>query len=301
MRERQAQEASEEGEEVIDLQGEMVMLSNIRKHLTPSTGIALIALVFALTSGAFAATGGGSPGNTTMGGSSRASDQTLALISKAKTKAKAGPRGPAGPKGATGATGPAGATGATGPQGPQGTPGATGQTGATGSAGANGEGVTSKPVPTGNVKCGGLGGVEYTASGKATLVCNGQEGSPWTAGGTLPAGKTETGSWAATGETLVPISFNIQLLGPLDEEHVLQSGETGFASHCPGTAEAPGADEGYLCVYIGTNFGGSGSINAIAKPGASTFVTKGASSTGAIVYTASGTALMFGTWAVTAA
>ena len=74
------------------------MLSNIRKHLTPSTGIALIALVFALTSGAFAATGGGSPGNTTMGGSSRASDQTLALISKAKTKAKAGPRAPLAPK-----------------------------------------------------------------------------------------------------------------------------------------------------------------------------------------------------------
>ena len=37
------------------------MLSKIRKHLTPSTGIALIALVFALTGGAFAATGG-SPG-----------------------------------------------------------------------------------------------------------------------------------------------------------------------------------------------------------------------------------------------
>ena len=44
-----ARRQSEEGEEVIDLQGETVMLSKIRKHLTPSTGIALIALVFALT------------------------------------------------------------------------------------------------------------------------------------------------------------------------------------------------------------------------------------------------------------
>jgi Collagen triple helix repeat (20 copies) len=223
------------------------MLSNVRKHLTPSTGIALIALVFALAGGAFAANGGGgSPGNTTKSGTSA---RALAMISKAKAKGKTGPRGPAGPAGKTGPAGPAGAPGPAGPQGPQGpqgTPGANGQNGTPGSPGANGESVTSKTVPTGSVKCSGLGGVEYTVSGKTTLVCNGQTGFTET----LPKGSTETGVWAATGpEAQAPISFPIPLSGALDGNHVHSVVEGSKTAECPGTVEKPAAAEGNLCVY----------------------------------------------------
>lgn len=52
-----------------------------------------------------------------------------------------------------------------------------------------------------------------------TEVCNGEEGptgDPWTAGGTLPNGETETGVWAfnitaGAGEVYAPISFPIPL------------------------------------------------------------------------------------------
>ena len=37
------------------------MLQRVRKHMNPATAIALLALVFALTGGAFAATGAGGP------------------------------------------------------------------------------------------------------------------------------------------------------------------------------------------------------------------------------------------------
>ena len=46
-----------------------------------------------------------------------------------------------------------------------------------------------------------------------------KEDSPWTAGGTLPSGKTETGTWAFTknaeGQIRVPISFPIPTNQPL--------------------------------------------------------------------------------------
>ena len=94
------------------------MFQALRKHLTPSTFIAFVALVFAVTGGAFAAGshGGGSPVQATASSGRVGSATPLATSakSKGKSKSKAGPRGPAGPKGATGATGPAGPAGATG-------------------------------------------------------------------------------------------------------------------------------------------------------------------------------------------
>jgi hypothetical protein len=178
------------------------MFQALRKHLSPATFIAFIALVFALTGGAFAATGSGG----SSGAKARASVTPTAFAAKAKAKlkTKAGARGPAGPagkNGATGATGAAGPAGATGPAGTAGagTAGATGATGATGPQGPAG--------PKGE---------------------KGEKGETPKGGGyptTLPKGATETGVWAAhpnkTGEVVdAPISFNVPLAAALAPEHV---------------------------------------------------------------------------------
>ena len=106
------------------------MSKRITKHINPATGIAFLALIFAVTGVSYAASSGSGRGNQ-----NNNSSKLVASTSKAKPKAKAGPRGPAGPKGATGATGPAGPAGATGPGGAQGPQGAAGNTGATGATG----------------------------------------------------------------------------------------------------------------------------------------------------------------------
>jgi hypothetical protein len=188
----------------------------------------------------------------------------------------------------------AGKPGAPGAPGTPGTNGTNGKDGAPGAPGEDGTNVTNTAVPTSSSTCNHLGGAEFkVGSGAATTACNGQTGFTET----LPPEKTEIGTWAAYGETVAPISFNIPLPGPLDENHVLKSGDTGFAGHCPGTAEVPEAAEGYLCVYTGASLGGS--ISGIAKSGSSSFPTAGASSAGAVLYTPPGSGAIFGTWAVT--
>jgi hypothetical protein len=234
------------------------MFHRTRKHLTPSTFIALLALILALTGGAFAATGKG-------GGATRGT----AVAAKVKPRAKPGPRGPAGPKGATGVTGAPGSTGPAGPAGPQGPVGAQGPKGDTGAAGANGhdgangESVVSTALAPGEDGCL-EGGSKFTVAGKETTACNGEPGEAAAGGSgypkTLPAGDTETGSFAAyfstAGVTLTPISFPIRLPVALNSSQVFfvttaeQEGHTA-PSECPGSAEKPTAVKGNLCAYEG--------------------------------------------------
>jgi hypothetical protein len=255
------------------------MFSAIRKHLTPGTVIAFVALVFALTGGAFAANDhtGGSGGAA--GG--QASSVALATIAKSKTKAKtkAGARGPAGPKGATGATGPAGAVGA------KGEPGATGQPGPAGPTGPAGlEGKEGKQGPAGT---------------------EGKEGPAGPLLETLPAGKTLTGTWAATSyapeekaveglyngaaETAVSYAFPLSE-GPM--AYYIKVGETTLPHGCTGSADDPGAEAGYLCVF------GQAELN-VTNPEVST--GNGTIGFEVASYTSTkGAMLMRGTWAVTA-
>jgi hypothetical protein len=199
---------------------------------------------------------------------------------------KAGATGPQGPAGTAGT----GAPGAQGPAGPAGAAGAKGETGAPGAPGANGKNGT-----------------------------NGKEGSPWTAGGTLPSGKTETGVWrlptgAGANQEYAQISFSIPLAEPLtwgegkagepeDQVHYINpSGKevttinTEVASHpaCPGTVAKPEAMPGNLCVYasIAPTEGESAWNETITNPTGS---NPGAATAGALLI-AEGR----GTWAVTA-
>ena len=47
------------------------------------------------------------------------------------------------------------------------------------------------------------------------------------------------------------MTFAIPLAAPLDEEHVHKPSNANFADFCTGTAAAPTAPAGHLCVYIG--------------------------------------------------
>ncbi|HEV7483325.1 MAG TPA: hypothetical protein VGO13_09530 [Solirubrobacterales bacterium] len=202
--------------------------------------VAVVALVFAMLGGAYAASNGGG---------------------KATTSAKQGKQGK---------------PGKTGPAGPAGAPGAKGDTGAAGAAGTNGTNgvsVTSSTEAKGtNCK---EGGSKFVAGAGTTYACNGEkgkEGSPWTAGGTLPSGKTEKGVWSIEDRRIVdaamqlgvtgvkvPLSFPIPLTEPLVEGNVHFINEEGKeqlgvgnavpSTACTGTAAQPTAEPGNLCAY----------------------------------------------------
>jgi len=174
------------------------MLSRVRGSLSYANITATLALVFAMSGGAFAAT------HYLLTSTAQINPKVLKAL-KGKT-GRAGPAGEAGPTGETGPEGPAGDDGDTGAQG--------------------------------------------------------KEGSPWTAGGTLPSGKTETGTWAfvseAQGTIRVPLSFTIPTSEPLVA--ILGKGPVELLApneedpldthpHCPGSVDKPKADPGFICVY----------------------------------------------------
>jgi|SRR6476469_154974 len=232
------------------------MFSTLRTRFGIPGVISVIALVFAMFGGAYAAS------NSSGGGKATAS------------KAKKGPRGPKGPKGDTGPAGLAG------PQGPAGAKGDAGPKGDAGTPGANGLSVTNTTVLTSSATCNHLGGTEFKVGpGSPTTACNGKEGeegpegSPWTVNGTLPEGATETGLWtfgSTVGEpegVRAPISFPIPLTAPIPTANVHYISQTGEektsptqevpSTICQGTVSAPTAPPGHLCVYERSMSGGS--------------------------------------------
>jgi collagen triple helix repeat protein len=257
------------------------MLSFVRRRMTFANVAMTLALVFAMSGGAFAA------GKFLITSTKQISPKVLKSL-----------RGKAGPAGAVGTQGPAGPTGPVGPQGPAGPAGAKGETGATGPQGSQGiqgsKGAAGAPGP------------------------QGPQGEPWTAGGTLPKGKTEMGTWTAPVAELggqetakAAISLGIPLTAALVNES--ECGEPGKepchiqvkpegydgtdntgAEHeqCPGTVEEPKAHEGFLCVYTKASA-------AITPNVRGSFSSKA----GAVIYFENGFVagvVAFGTWAVTA-
>jgi hypothetical protein len=305
------------------------MFSAIRKHLSYANVAATLALVFALTGGAFAATShgsGGSPSKAT------ASVTPVAVTAKKKTKAKAPARGPAGPKGATGATGatgPGGPAGPAGPTGPAGGAGIQGTAGTNGTDGTNGESVTNTKLVAGKQTICPEGGAEFkVGAGTATKACNGEKGVIHP-GETLAPEASETGAWtagviegASNGEGLPPVgdrlfvpvaSFTIPLEKPLgahevhyinpEGEEVLGNGGTVQPplADCPGKAEKPEAAPGNFCVYSAREEDVETGSSGIFQAG--TNREEGAGTTGAAeTFRVTNTydPRDFGTWAVTA-
>jgi hypothetical protein len=197
--------------------------SGVRGHVSGAGVIATVALVFAMSGGAYAA--------------------NRYLITSTKQISPKVLKSLKGANGKNGANGAPGATGATGPAGPQGPQGNAGANGTNGTAGINGtDGKEGAP---------------------------GKEGSPWTAGGTLPSGKTETGVWTAQttaeGQVPAPISFTIPLAEGLSgaDVHFIAEGAPS-TTECPGSVETPLAEKGQLCVYADRT--GSLSWESIAPP-----------------------------------
>jgi hypothetical protein len=276
------------------------MFSRVRTHLSPATAIATLALVFAMSGGAYAAQ------RYLITSSKQISPKVLKSLKGANGKA-----GPAGPAGPAGAAGPAG-VGAAGPQGPA---------GPAGPAGANGTGVTSKAL---KAKEGGCvnGGSEFTSESGKTTACNGEKGKEGTFGGsTLPEGKTLRGLYSASGfgEAAKPepgygtvhavANFALPLAAEpvthfvtLEEVHKREEGKTeaeGAApAACPGTIEEPGAQAGNLCLFEGVIENGS----LPPFPLVSVTGTPGSGYIGLLVtdFTgAKGPILISGSWAVT--
>lgn len=250
------------------------MFSTLRNRFGIPGVISVIALVFAMIGGAFAANNLGDSGKS--------------ATASVKKKAAKGPRGP---RGATGAQGPAGLAGPAGAPGPKGDAGASGSSGAPGKDGVS---VTVNEFEGVGGTCD-EGGIEVeSASPEPAYVCSGKPGSPWTAGGTLPSGATEAGAWGgnigANGFVLLPISFNIPLaIAP--EAHIAPD------PNCPGTLAEPKAAPGHFCLYEG-GLGEGVTVASLSYPDGGDF---GASRYGTMVEL-EGTSgrLGLGTWAVTA-
>jgi Collagen triple helix repeat (20 copies) len=212
------------------------MFSSFRNRFGIPGLISVIALVFAMLGGAYAASDSG-PGKSAK--------------SKASASASKGPRGPRGPRGARGAQGPQG------PEGPQGPPGANGREGLHGKNGINGtNGTPGKSVVSGEEPAGtncAEGGYwfEIQGSGNKNYVCEGGGGGG--GGGTLGPGETSTGLWSfySKGSPLeaVTISFPLRRVQtPGWETKWIGTGESP-PEDCPGTAADPQAAPNTLCIY----------------------------------------------------
>lgn len=126
-----------------------------------------------------------------------------------------------------GKRGPVGLQGPAGPQGPSGPQGPKGDTGPRGESGPMGE--------------------------------EGEQGPPGPVETKLPAGKTSTGVWSFVDEGSpfgsVAISFPLRV-EPAPNPHWIGEGEPP-TEECPGTAEAPDAAPGNLCIYAKITGGSS--------------------------------------------
>jgi hypothetical protein len=254
------------------------MFSAIRRrlHLSPATVIAGLALVFAMTGGAYAAK------KYLITSTKQISPSVLKqLQGKAGAPGAAGAQGAQGPAGPGGPAGPSGSGGAKGETGPAGVKGEKGATGATGAKGATGEtGFTS------------------------TLPSKKTETGAWTIGA----------AGGASGVFVnAAISFPIPLAAPgaaeasafFFNQHETEEEKFG-STGCSGSAANPTAPPGKLCVYTmfeeGSHTSGGYEVKSLESPaGFSAFSKSGAYILGPLLEGGEPSKLeAFGAWAVTA-
>jgi hypothetical protein len=153
-------------------------MRRITDHISYANVTATLALVLAMSGGAYAALG---PANGVVYACSQKGNGVLHLRNPNagcgqhgrrlawNVRGVPGPPGPAGAPGRTGATGPAGPTGKTGATGKTGPTGPAGKTGATGPGGTS---VTATALSAGNSNCPN-GGSSFSSVSGTTYACNG--------------------------------------------------------------------------------------------------------------------------------
>jgi len=204
-----------------------------------------------------------------------------------------------------------------GKNGAPGAPGAKGDKGDTGAAGTNGtngtNGTDGKSVEV--VAAGGAcsnGGSSFKVDGVVKgSACNGEDGETGFTE-TLPAGKTETGTWSAQGSKdfaggflVNEISFPIPVVGTLTPVFVgiTPADKTkGEGEGCPGPdgSGTPTAEPGTFCVYLNSETG-SFTLLGFGDPNAP-FGSLGVKPSGSILVMSctADPCVEYGTWAVTA-
>jgi hypothetical protein len=273
------------------------MFSTLRTRFGIPGVISVIALVFAMFGGAYAAS------NSSGGGKATAS-----------AKGKQGPRGKTGKTGPAGPAGPQGPAGPAGAKGDAGAPGAQGNPGNPGTPGTNGTSATTTSFSGAEHGCT-AGGVVVKSASPETAVCNGKDGET---GFTehLPEGKTETGIFTMKllggEEEYLPIDFPIPLSEVAAEETTFHKWVEGGEQDpkCTGSVLNPTAAAGSLCVYVGiVGEGALKTTNSISPrlptrgvAANVTFNTRQVGPSGTFLYWENASAqTVTGSWAVTAA
>jgi hypothetical protein len=268
------------------------MVNRIHQKLgTAGFIISIVALVAALGGGAYAASGG-------LSGKQKKEVEKIA-------KKYAGKPGVAGVTGPTGAKGDGGAVGAEGKQGPEGKQGAEGKQGKQGKAGTTGftEVLPEGATETGVISLSEISPPESFAivhspiSFSIPLEVAGPEGSAFA----FTQGQVETSNF---GKKTVLVGGNPILT---TQGCVVGSTEC-FDTGCRGSAVAPTAPPGVLCVYLGLEESGNAETGEPQVVGAGSGVENGYDTAGAILNgaflngTPTETAFINsrGTWAVTA-
>lgn len=237
-----------------------------RRHIDATKAIAVLALLFAMTGGAYAA------GKYVITSTHQISPKVLKSLKGAK-----GARGSTGPSGAAGAAGPAGPAGAPGAKGATGAPGAEGKEGKEGKQGGPGKDGTSgftKTLPSGETETGTWAANVYDVT-KFSLA-------------------------------LEAISFSIPLAagGEATILNQQETEEEAGTEGCNGTVEDPTAPAGTLCVYTAEEENEKVTSTRILSPAGESgqYGRSGAYVDLSITGTTEepGRAFAHGTWAVTA-
>jgi len=258
------------------------MFSTISKRLTYANVAMTLALVFAMSGGAYAA------GKYLITSTKQISPKVLkSLVGKA---GPAGKNGTNGTNGANGAPGEKGAQGPQGTQGPEGKEGKAGEPGKEGKAGANGTTGFTKTLPAGETETGTWSW--FSSAGGAVAI-------PISFAIPLSAKLTETqvhyinnhGEEVIFPEPTKGLTFG----GPTEERKE--------STQCLGSVEAPTAAPGNLCVYAGKTITPFSLVSDAFENPANEFpstVETGTAGTVMLMSVGAGGEETFGTWAVTA-